>query len=195
MFKNRPSKICGRQPLKYLKGCGLPKADHTPSNFLKGCLPQILLGPFLNTLFLNSFNFLLAFLFVYLWVLFRFFFSWGCSSLDLVDTDELFLLYDYATKAVKPYIQLGPLSEILTITNLRHNAIRTWTCAETEFRFCWKKLCSSDTNMALKFDNFYRCLRVSRPSLALEGLEWKVITETYLALLISAGLMSVQGDP
>ena len=33
------------------------------------------------------------------------------------------------------------------------------------------KLCSSDTNMALKFDNFYRCLRVSRPSLALEGLE------------------------
>ena len=74
MFKNGPSKICGRQPLKYLKGCGLPKADHTSSNFLKGCLPQILLGPFLNTLFLNSFNFLLAFLFVYLWVLFRCFF-------------------------------------------------------------------------------------------------------------------------
>ena len=34
VFKNRPSKICGTQPLK---------------NF-KGCLPQILLGPFLNIL-------------------------------------------------------------------------------------------------------------------------------------------------
>ena len=34
VFKNGPSKICGRQPL----------------SFFKGCLPQILLGPFLNTL-------------------------------------------------------------------------------------------------------------------------------------------------
>ena len=38
-FKNRPSKICGRQPLKKLKWYGL----------LKGCLPQNLLAPFLNT--------------------------------------------------------------------------------------------------------------------------------------------------
>ena len=35
-FKNRPSEICGRQPLKN-------------SNF-KGCLPQISLGPFMKTL-------------------------------------------------------------------------------------------------------------------------------------------------
>ena len=45
------SNICGRQPLKNLKGYGLLK--HIPSypfNFFKGCLPQILLGPFLNTL-------------------------------------------------------------------------------------------------------------------------------------------------
>ena len=34
VFKNGPSKTCGRQPLKNLKGYGLPKADHTPSNFL-----------------------------------------------------------------------------------------------------------------------------------------------------------------
>ena len=32
---NGPGKICGRQPLKILKR--------------KGCLPHILLGPFLNT--------------------------------------------------------------------------------------------------------------------------------------------------
>ena len=31
--KNGPSKICGRQPLKNLKGYGL--LDHIPSNFLK----------------------------------------------------------------------------------------------------------------------------------------------------------------
>ena len=35
VFKNGPSKICGRQPLNNLKGYGLPKADYTPSNFLK----------------------------------------------------------------------------------------------------------------------------------------------------------------
>ena len=35
VFKNGPSKIFGRQPLKNLKGYGLPKADHNPSNFLK----------------------------------------------------------------------------------------------------------------------------------------------------------------
>ena len=34
IFKNGPSKICGRQRLKYLKGYG--------------CLSQISLGPFLN---------------------------------------------------------------------------------------------------------------------------------------------------
>ena len=32
VFKNGPSKIFGRQPLKYLKEYGLLKADHTPSN-------------------------------------------------------------------------------------------------------------------------------------------------------------------
>ena len=35
MFKSRPSKICGRQPLKDLRGYGLSKADHIPSCFLK----------------------------------------------------------------------------------------------------------------------------------------------------------------
>ena len=41
LFKNEPSKICERQPLKDLK---------ESFKFFKGCLPQILLGPFLNTL-------------------------------------------------------------------------------------------------------------------------------------------------
>ena len=36
VFKNGPSKICGGQSLK--------------AYIFKGCLPQILLGPFLNTL-------------------------------------------------------------------------------------------------------------------------------------------------
>ena len=38
VFKNGPSKICGRHRLKIY-----------PFKFFKGCLPQILLGPFLNT--------------------------------------------------------------------------------------------------------------------------------------------------
>ena len=41
--ENGPSKTCGRQPLKNLKGYGLLK-------IFKGCLPQMLLGPFVNTL-------------------------------------------------------------------------------------------------------------------------------------------------
>ena len=40
MFKNEPSKIFGLQPLKILNHFKLSK----------GCLPKILLGPFLNTL-------------------------------------------------------------------------------------------------------------------------------------------------
>ena len=41
VFKNGQSKVCGRQPLKNFEGVG--------SAILNGCLPQILLGPFLNT--------------------------------------------------------------------------------------------------------------------------------------------------
>ena len=51
VFKNGPSIICGRQPLKDLKG------DQETS--FKGYLPQILLDTFLNTLFkLLNVNFL-----------------------------------------------------------------------------------------------------------------------------------------
>ena len=48
-FKNGPSKICGRQPLKNLLVYGLFKQPY-PFKFFKGCLPQILLGLLLNTL-------------------------------------------------------------------------------------------------------------------------------------------------
>ena len=44
VFKNGPSKICGRQPLKNLKWY-----EQTIS--LKDCFPQILLDPFLNTIY------------------------------------------------------------------------------------------------------------------------------------------------
>ena len=38
VFKNGPSKTCGRQPLKNLKWYGLPKADISLSNFLKAVI-------------------------------------------------------------------------------------------------------------------------------------------------------------
>ena len=50
VFKNRPSKIRGRQPLKKLKWYGLPRQTVTIKIFFKGCLSQILLVPFLNAL-------------------------------------------------------------------------------------------------------------------------------------------------
>ena len=46
VFKNRWSKICRRQPLKKSKWYGLTILLQF---FFKGCLLQILLGPFLNT--------------------------------------------------------------------------------------------------------------------------------------------------
>ena len=49
VFKNRPSKLCGRQPLKNLKGYGKLKQT-IPFKVFKGCFSQILLGSFLNTL-------------------------------------------------------------------------------------------------------------------------------------------------
>ena len=48
VFKNGTSKICGRQPLKNLKGC---ISRPYSFKFFKGCLWHILPGPFLNTLF------------------------------------------------------------------------------------------------------------------------------------------------
>ena len=54
--------------------------------------------------------------------------------------------YGWPTEGVYLYFQPGPLSEILTISNLQHATSRIWTCAEPEFRLCWMKLCSSDNH-------------------------------------------------
>ena len=47
-FKNGPSKNYGRQPSKNLKLC--LTRPYSFFIFFKGCLPQVFLGPFLNTL-------------------------------------------------------------------------------------------------------------------------------------------------
>ena len=46
IYKSAPSKICGKQPIKNLSG--MVCLYHF--KIFKGCLPQILLGPFLNNL-------------------------------------------------------------------------------------------------------------------------------------------------
>ena len=48
VFKNGPSKICGRQPLRNWRDM-ICLSKPYPFKFSKGYLPQILLGPFLNT--------------------------------------------------------------------------------------------------------------------------------------------------
>ena len=62
------------------------------------------------------------------------------------DDVELFWRMVDQRKAFTPYFQPRPLSQILIITNFQHAASRVWSCAESEFRFCWMKLCSSDNN-------------------------------------------------
>ena len=50
VFKNGLSKICGRQSLKNFEGIWSTLGRLFPFKFFKGFLPQILFGPFLNTL-------------------------------------------------------------------------------------------------------------------------------------------------
>ena len=83
------------------------------------------------------------------------------------DNDKLFLWYGWPTKSAWPYFQPGPLSEILTIANLRHTASRIWTCADLEFRLCWIKLYSSDNHYTTaphccKLDADSECLKSSK---------------------------------
>ena len=47
------------------------------------------------------------------------------------DDDELFLWYGWPTKGVYAYFQSRPLSDILTIANLRSAASRVWSCVES----------------------------------------------------------------
>ena len=67
VFKNGPSEICGRQPLKNLNRYDLLNYF----KYFKGCLPQISRGPFLNTLspvfYIKLPHRILIFFTIYLW--------------------------------------------------------------------------------------------------------------------------------
>ena len=52
-------------------------------------------------------------------------------------------------KAFMTYLKPGPISEINTIADIWHAATRVWTWAESEFRLCWMKLCSSDNHYTI----------------------------------------------
>ena len=62
------------------------------------------------------------------------------------DDDTCFCGIIDQRRAFIPYFQPGPLSEILTIANVRHAPSRAGTCAEPEFRVYRMKLCSSKMN-------------------------------------------------
>ena len=55
------------------------------------------------------------------------------------DDDELLLRNDKLMNNDKPYFQLGPLSEILTIPNFCLTVNSTWICADPEFWLIWMK--------------------------------------------------------
>ena len=48
----------------------------------------------------------------------------------MFDNVELFLWYGWPAKGAQPYFQPGPISEILTIANLWHNASTIWAYIE-----------------------------------------------------------------
>ena len=75
-----------------------------------------------------------------------------CKTFQFFDKSQWwgFVFAEWLTpKGAKPYFQLGSLSEILPIKNLRQATSRIWTCAEAEFRLYWRKLCSSDNSIII----------------------------------------------
>ena len=52
-------------------------------------------------------------------------------------------------KGVKPYIQPGPSSEIVPITNLQNAVIKIWKCTAPGIWNCLLKLCSSDNHQSM----------------------------------------------
>ena len=91
------------------------------------------------------------------------------------DDDELFLRYSWSTKNVYVLFPAGPLSEFFAIANLRHASSRIWTCAESEFRFCWMKLCRSDNRNIT-------APQVSGPKLH-SPMEWEKTSDKWKLLL------------
>ena len=75
------------------------------------------------------------------------------------DDDELFLWYGWPTRGVYLHFQPGPLSEILTVVNLRRTVGRAWTCAEPDFRLSWMKLCSKDEHYTTVATKTIACIQ------------------------------------
>ena len=50
----------------------------------------------------------------------------------------------------------------------KHAASRIWTCAEPEFKICWKKLCSIDHNYTMAPHNHYTTAPLKR-TITLKG--------------------------
>ena len=57
--------------------------------------------------------------------------------------------------AKKPLAFRDSLSEIFTIANLRHTVSRAWTCAKSEFRLGWMKLCSIDNKSSVTVSSMF----------------------------------------
>ena len=96
-----------------------------------------------KTPLLKAYNYLRA---VFLFALIYQYLGYLFISICLInDNDDavLFLRNGWLMEGILTYFQPGPLSEILTILNLRNAASRIWNCAEQEFRICWRKLCGS----------------------------------------------------
>ena len=65
---------------------------------------------------------------------------------------QVLLLNVWPTEYVKPYIQLEPLLEIVTIANFQHVVSRICICTEPDIRICGIKLYKNDihnTNLPL----------------------------------------------
>ena len=63
---------------------------------------------------------------------------------EVMMNDELFLRNGWPAKGVYAVFPAGSIADIVTIANLQHATSRISIWAESEFRLCWMKFCSSD---------------------------------------------------
>ena len=63
---------------------------------------------------------------------------WICHNMAGDDDDKLFCGMVDRRKAFSLISSWSHCQRILTISNLRRTASKIWTCAEPEFRLCWR---------------------------------------------------------
>ena len=82
-----------------------------------------------------------------------------------------------------------PYTEIFINVNLRHAQNKTWACAESEFRFCWKILCNNDDHCNMITKMLLRALFLERQSVECSLVCDNILSYSLHEICDSAGFL------